>query len=134
MMQTIIHPKAEAPTNDQTPAPVPTEPNAPATDPAPQPEETEPKAVALEARVAALEATAKETLEAVRSLRAAMITGAGDGTRGDHAGDHAALPSGDPENPLAKVMAMPDGKERSAYVAAHADAILKAAFAARDAH
>lgn len=92
--------------------------------------DAESKAAALEERVVALESIAKETLETLKAIQSAMLPGAGDETRGDHAGDRANLP--EPTNAYAMAMSMPAGKERAEFVAKHADDILKAAFAARN--
>lgn len=138
MTQTIIPPaKAETPpaepdkkgseANDPEP---PTEPTT-----EPQTDDKDKEIDDLKRRVSDLEAAVKEgnkaTLEAVSQLRAAILTGDGDDVRGDNAGDHATKPAAGKDNALAKALAMPNGPERTAYVTANAEAILRDAFAAR---
>lgn len=134
MTQTIIPPaKAETPPAE----PDKKEPETNEPEPTTEPDETDEdkKIEELERRVSDLEAAVKEgnkaTLEAISQLRAAMLTGDGDDVRGDNAGDHATKLSAGKDNALAKALAMPNGPERTAYVTANAEAILRDAFAER---
>lgn len=134
MTQTII-PPAKAETPPAEPDKKEPEANDPEPTTEPQTDDKDKEIDDLKRRVSDLEAAVKEgnkaTLEAISQLRAAMITGNGDDVRGDNAGDHATMPAGGKDNALAKALAMPNGPERTAYVTANAEAILRDAFAAR---